>query len=193
MCPTTRGRAASNTSALDPSTTISSTRDASQSSTHPFLALLGCADADRQHVADLHTLEQRSTRCAAVASMLLHEYAVLEWTRSRGPRGRARRVRRVISPRGSRCRMPQSLFDAIDAPVPVRSWLPSRPNRSTASAARWLAPGRGVEVVSERELVTALRAVGASRRSAADQRRRQAVVAAAAIRGRGCASISIRR
>ena len=51
-------------------------------------------------------------------------------------------------------------LDSIAAPVPVRSWLSFKTHPLKHLAERWLRTGRGVEVVSERELV-AVRDLGA--------------------------------
>src|SRR3954466_7836102 len=51
-------------------------------------------------------------------------------------------------------------LDSIDAPVPVRSWLSFKTHPLPTLAAAWLRSGRGVEVVSERELAI-VRALGA--------------------------------
>jgi diaminopimelate decarboxylase len=47
-------------------------------------------------------------------------------------------------------------LDRIPSPVPVRSWLSFKTHPLAALAGEWLRAGRGVEVVSERELVTVL-------------------------------------
>jgi ornithine decarboxylase len=50
---------------------------------------------------------------------------------------------------------------ALDSSVPIRSWLSLKTHPLPALAKRWLRSGRGIEVVSERELTTA-RQCGAS-------------------------------
>ena len=80
----------------------------------------------------------------------------------------AERVGRAVEHAGTPCYVSAwnpvqdslARLDAIDAPVPVRSWLSFKTHPLLPLADAWLRSGRGVEVVSERELVM-VRTLGA--------------------------------
>src|SRR4051812_36956079 len=87
------------------------------------------------------------------------QHVVVQW---------AERVARAVEHAGTPCYVSAwspvqdslARLDAIDAPVPVRSWLSFKTHPLPPLAAAWLRSGRGVEVVSERELAI-VRALGA--------------------------------
>lgn len=94
-----------------------------------------------------------------------------EWRRCcslRGVTDWRERVRRAVEREGTPCYVAAwqpvadalARLDAIDSPMPVRSWLSFKTHPLEPLAQRWLRSGRGIEVVSERELVT-VRGLGA--------------------------------
>jgi len=86
---------------------------------------------------------------------LLFLFHVTEWVS---------RVRRAVEHVGTPCYVcawpplaaALAQLDQLSSPVPVRSWLSYKTHPLPELASEWLRTGRGVEVVSERELVAIL-------------------------------------
>jgi diaminopimelate decarboxylase len=89
------------------------------------------------------------------ARPLLFSFHVIEWTA---------RVQRAVEQVGTPCYVSAwaplaaalARLDALSSSIPVRSWLSYKTHPLPAMAAEWLRSGRGVEVVSERELLEVL-------------------------------------